>query len=84
MTIAVILGRILGIAGDELAKLIAYFEALAQQYPDASTLEQKIAAFLLDKYGAVFANLPNLLKSVALDLASGLTGSDPDAWKGSV
>jgi hypothetical protein len=84
MKIADVMGRILGIAGAELDAVTKFLEALAIQFPDAVVLEEKVLAFLTEKYGAAFVDLPGTLKGIALDVATGLTGTNPDAWKGSV
>jgi hypothetical protein len=87
MTIKDLLLKLLGPfgLGYLVDELVAFLAGIAGQYPDTAAYEAAIVAWLKEKLGPVMdvEACLNTLKGIALDIASGMTGVDPGAWKGS-
>ena len=85
-TIGEVIAKILEGWGIDVARIIAEAERIRQTFPDLDAQIGALEAVLMDILAPVLdvEKFKNLIRGIAADIMTGLTGTDPDAWRGSV
>jgi hypothetical protein len=66
--------------------IVAFCETKKNEYPDVAKYTGAIEVFLKEKLAPYLDPVKDalMIKAIASVIASGMTGTDPDAWTGSV
>jgi len=85
-TIAEVIAQLLTGWGLNVAKVLAEAQRIRDQYPDLAPRIDAFEAWLRVKLDPVLdvEKFKNMIRGIATDIMTGLSGVDHDAWHGSV
>jgi hypothetical protein len=83
LTLASVFAQILTALGIDVKAVEDFLARSAAQFPDLKSRTDALAAFLESQVTNLPVNVAATLKGLAADIAAGVSGVDPNAWKGS-